>query len=109
MRTRPNYAAGVAAAIWTLVVAIPVYVLVSATFKTRQDYGDGGPLSLPRSFTLQNYLDAFSSGFGRYLLNTVIVTVAVVGIVLLVVPPLAYCIVRGRNRSVTAVFRIFLL
>jgi xylobiose transport system permease protein len=109
MRNRPNYFAGAAATVWLLVVAIPVYVLVSATLKTRSDYGDGGPLSLPHSFTLQNYLDAFSSGFGRYLLNTVIVTVAVVAIVLLVVPPLAYCIVRSRNRSVAAVFRIFLL
>src|SRR5919112_1878190 len=75
MKTRPNYLAGVGAFIWLAIVAVPLYVMLSATFQTRAEFGDNGPLSLPTSFTLQNYVDAVSSGFGLYFLNTVIVTV----------------------------------
>lgn len=106
---RPNYAAGVAATIWLLVVAIPVYVLVNATLKTRSDYTASGPLSPASHVTFDNYVTAVTGGFGRYLLNTLVVTVAVVAIVLLLVPPLAYSVVRSRNRAATVVFRVFLL
>ncbi len=51
----------------------------------------------------------FNDGFAQYFLNTVIVTVAVVGIVLLLVPPLAYAIVRSQGRTTAGVFRLFLL
>ena len=106
---RPNYAAGAAATLWLLVVALPLWVLINATLKTRPDYTDSGPLAPPSHPTLQNYTDAVTSGFGRYLLNTLLVTGAVVGIVLVLVPPLAYAIVRGRSRATSTVFRVVLL
>ncbi|TDK25427.1 carbohydrate ABC transporter permease [Arthrobacter crusticola] len=109
MKTRPNYLAGVGSFLWLLVVAIPLYVMISGTFQTRAEFGDNGPLAFPTSFTLQNYVDAIASGFGRYFLNTVIVTVGVVAIVLLLVPPLSYAIVRSQSRAASFVFRFFLL
>ena len=109
MKTRPNYFAGIGAFIWLAIVAVPLYVMLSATFQTRAEFGDNGPLSLPTSFTLQNYVDAVTSGFGRYFLNTIIVTVGVVGLVLLLVPPLSYAIVRSQSRAASAIFRLFLL
>ncbi|POX44339.1 carbohydrate ABC transporter permease [Streptomyces sp. Ru72] len=109
MRRRPNLLAGFGSLIWLFLVGLPLYVMVVATVQPQSDYSQNGPLSFPRSFTLDNYTSAFSSGFGRYFLNTLIVTVCVVGLVLLLVPPLAYAIVRSRSRVTSQVFRLFLL
>ncbi|MEU9045999.1 MULTISPECIES: carbohydrate ABC transporter permease [unclassified Kitasatospora] len=109
MRQRPNRLAGLGSLLWLALVGFPLYVLLIATFRTRSDYSSQGPLTFPAQLTLQNYIDDFSNGFGRDFLNTLLVTVSVVAIVLLVVPPLAYAIVRARGRTIGTVFRIFLL
>ncbi|WP_328912088.1 MULTISPECIES: carbohydrate ABC transporter permease [unclassified Streptomyces] len=109
MKHRPNYLAGLGSLIWLFLVGLPLYVMLAATLQSRPDYAAGGPLSFPKHFTLHNYTADFSNGFGRYFLNTVVVTGSVVGIVLLLVPPLAYAIVRSRGRITTGVFRLFLL
>ncbi|SEM74524.1 carbohydrate ABC transporter permease [Streptacidiphilus jiangxiensis] len=106
---RPNYAAGLGSLIWLALVGVPLYVLLIATLRTTSDYSTQGPLSFPSQLTLSNYFNAFSNGFGQDFLNTLIVTVSVVGIVLLVVPPLAYAIVRAQGRTIAVVFRVFLL
>lgn len=108
-RRRPNHLAGLASLVWLCVVGFPLYVMLAATLQSRRDYADNGPLSFPRHLTLRNYTQDFSAGFGRYFLNTLLVTLAVVTIVLLLVPPLSYAIVRSRNRLTTGVFRLFLL
>ena len=109
MRRRPNYLAGLGSLLWLALVGLPLYVMLSASLQSRTDYAAGGPLSLPRHLTFANYAADFTGGFGRYFLNTVIVTVSVVAIVLVLVPPLSYAIVRSRNRVTTGVFRLFLL
>ncbi|MCX5230829.1 carbohydrate ABC transporter permease [Streptomyces sp. NBC_00233] len=106
MRSRPNYLAGLGSSIWLLVVGLPLYVMLIATFQSRTDYAANGPLALPERFTLDNYVNDLDEGFAQYFLNTVVVTVCVVGIVLLLVPPLAYAIVRSDGR---ATGRLFLL
>ncbi|MEV7424522.1 carbohydrate ABC transporter permease [Streptomyces sp. NPDC091212] len=95
--------------LWLGLVAFPLYVMLGATVQSRIEYSTNGPLSLPRSFSLSNYTQDFSSGFGLYFLNTLIVTASVVGIVLLLVPPLAFSIVRSRSRGSVRIFRLFLL
>ncbi|MFF4186222.1 carbohydrate ABC transporter permease [Streptomyces sp. NPDC001691] len=109
MRGRPNYLAGFGSLIWLLLVGLPLYVLLLATLRTRADYSTEGPLGLPAHWTLRNYLTDLSNGFGRDFLNTLTVTASVVALVLLVVPPLAYAIVRARGRATGWVFRLFLL
>ncbi|MEU5313244.1 carbohydrate ABC transporter permease [Streptomyces sp. NPDC021562] len=109
MRRRPNYVAGVGSAVWLFLVGLPLYVMIAATLRTRGDYASNGPVSVPDTFTFDNYLGAFDSGFGRYFLNTIAVTAAVVGLVLVLVPPLAYAIVRSRSKVTSLVFRLFLL
>jgi xylobiose transport system permease protein len=109
MRKRPNFLAGLGSSIWLLVVAIPIYVLITASFQTQQGYASGGPLSLPSTFTLDNYTNAFESGFGGYFINTFVVTFSVVALVLVLVPPLSYAIVRGNSRATRGVFQLFLL
>ncbi|SMF84756.1 carbohydrate ABC transporter permease [Streptomyces sp. Amel2xC10] len=109
MRRRPNYLAGVGSVVWLFLVGLPLYVLLAATLRTRADYAENGPVSVPDAFTLDNYLGAFDAGFGQYFLNTIVVTAAVVGLVLVLVPPLSYAIVRSRSRVTSQVFRLFLL
>ncbi|MEU4968945.1 MULTISPECIES: carbohydrate ABC transporter permease [Streptomyces] len=112
IKRRPNYLAGFGSLVWLFLVGLPLYVMLTATLQSRSDYAENGPLALPDSFTLDNYLknlDNTESGFGQYFLNTLIVTVCVVGIVLLLVPPLSYAIVRSRSRLTNTVFRLFLL
>ncbi|MGW2259257.1 carbohydrate ABC transporter permease [Streptomyces sp. NPDC004749] len=108
-RHRPNYLAALGALLWLCLVALPLYVMLGASLRTRPDYSTGGPLSFPEHLTLANYVRDFSSGFGRYFLNTMIVTTSVVVIVLVLVPPLAFSIVRGRGPATGRVFRLFLL
>jgi xylobiose transport system permease protein len=109
VRRRPNYAAGFAAFLWLCVVGLPIYVMLGAAVRTQQAYTTGGPLSLPHSFTFSNVARDFGNGFGRYFLNTLAVTASVVAIVLVLVPPLAFAIVRGRGRGGPRVLRLFLL
>lgn len=108
-RHRPNWLAGLGALLWLLLVGLPIYVMLATTVQTRSGYGRNGPIAPPDTFTLDNYTGAFDNGFGRYLLNTALVTAAVVGLVLLLVPPLAYAIVRSRSGFAAGVFRLFLL
>ncbi|MEU3610023.1 carbohydrate ABC transporter permease [Streptomyces sp. NPDC035033] len=109
MRKRPNYLAGFGSLVWLFVVGLPLYVMLVATFQTRADYAANGPLGFPENFTLDNYVDDLNDGFAQYFLNTVVVTVCVVGIVLLLVPPLAYAIVRSDGKATGRVFRLFLI
>ncbi|MQY10707.1 L-arabinose transport system permease protein AraQ [Streptomyces sp. RB5] len=109
MKGRPNYLAGFGSLIWLFVVGLPLYVMLIATVQSQQDYAANGPLAFPKHFTFDNYLDDLNDGFGQYFLNTIIVTVCVVGIVVLLVPPLSYAIVRSTGRTTGSVFRLFLL
>lgn len=106
---RPNWAAGIFSTIWLLIVVIPLYIMVKASIEDRPHYAQEGPLSLPGTFTLDNYKKALDQGFLQVFMNTVYVTVAVVVIVLLVVPPLAFAIVRSRSKFVNTVFKVMLL
>ncbi|WP_282697530.1 carbohydrate ABC transporter permease [Streptomyces sp. CC208A] len=109
MRERPNLLAGLGSLVWLFVVGLPLYVMLIATFQTRAEYAANGPLGFPEHFTLDNYVNDLNEGFAQYFLNTVVVTVCVVGIVLVLVPPLAYAIVRSDGRAAGRVFRLFLL
>lgn len=109
MRERPNYLAGLGSLVWLFLVGFPLYILLLSTLRTQADYSTAGPLEFPSHLTFQNYLDDFTNGFGQDFANTLIVTASVVGIVLLLVPPLAYAIVRSRHRAMSLVFRTFLL
>lgn len=109
MRRRPHYLAGAGSLLWLFLVGLPLYVMLAATLRTRADYAENGPVSVPDTLTLDNYTGAFDSGFGQYFVNTLVVTASVVAVVLLLVPPLSYAIVRSRSRVTSHVFRLFLL
>ena len=81
--------------IWALVVLFPFYWMLLTSVKSYSSYNAGGggehipPLTLTP--TLQNYADAFTAvPLGKYLLNTLIFTVATTAIMMVVItcPPL---------------------
>jgi xylobiose transport system permease protein len=109
VKTRPNYAAGALATVWLVIIGVPIYVMISWSVQTRDDFLDRGPLAIPAAITFENVADVLDSGFMRYMVNTVIVTVAAVVLTLVVAVPAAYAIVRSMTWASGAVFRIFLL
>ncbi|NGO70802.1 carbohydrate ABC transporter permease [Streptomyces sp. SB3404] len=106
---RPNYLAGLGSLVWLVVVALPLYVLVTATVQGRDAYFDRGPLSLPSEFTLDNYRRVLESDFFVYLGNTALVTLASAALAVALSVTVAYPVVRTRSRSSQRVFGLFLL
>ncbi|WP_308128110.1 carbohydrate ABC transporter permease [Modestobacter italicus] len=108
-REKPNHLAGVLATVWLLIVAVPLYYLVAASFRTRQDYLSTNPLNPPADPTAENYGTVFEGGFPTYLVNTAVVTVATVAIVVGLCVPAAYAIARNTGRLVQRGFSIMLI
>ncbi len=62
-------------------MGFPVYWMVTTSFKNRQDVLSTEPTILPRSFTIENYQNAFSrEGFYTSLRNSLIVVLITVAI-----------------------------
>jgi xylobiose transport system permease protein len=107
-RERPNWLAGVLASIWLVLVVVPLYYLVSASFRTRQDYLSSNPLKPPSDPTLENYRTVFEGGFLTYLVNNLVVTLATVAIVVALTVPAAYAIARNASPFVQRAFSLML-
>lgn len=108
-RGRPNWLAGVLATIWLVLVAVPLYFLVSASFRTRADYLRDNPPPPPPAPTLENYETVLTGDFPTYLLNTVVVTGATVAIVVALTVPAAYAVARNSGRAVQRGFSLMLI
>lgn len=107
--TRPNWAAGLLATVWLVIVGVPIYTMISWSLQSRDNFLDNGPVAIPTALTLENLVGVMNTGFVRYLMNTVIVTVACVVLTLVVAVPAAYAIVRSTSWFAGAAFRMFLL
>ena len=97
-------------AVWALVVLFPFYWMVLTSLKSFSAYNNE---YIPKFFTaeptLQNYRDAFTTvPLGRYLLNTLLFTVATTGLMMLVIVPAAYAFARLEFKGRNAVFALFL-
>ncbi len=108
-RQRPNVLAGLGALVWLAIVGVPLYALLVATVQRSENYTSEGPLTPPTDPTLGNYVKAIENGVLGFVLNTAIVTVAVVAIVLVLASMTGFAVVRSRTRWTTGVFRMFLL
>ncbi|WP_084317099.1 carbohydrate ABC transporter permease [Actinospica robiniae] len=104
-----NPIAGAASFAWLLVVLVPVYVMVNASFMPQSSALGGKLLQPAANFTLANYRLVLQSGFLHLLLNNVLVTVATMALVLVLSVPLAFTIVRAPDTKGMLVFRVFLL
>jgi multiple sugar transport system permease protein len=67
--------------LYSLITIIPFLWAVSASFKSLAEISADGLNFIPRSFTLDNYREVFWKEplFGRWLLNSIIVAIAVTG------------------------------
>lgn len=117
-RGRPRWAprprradplAALGALAWLVVVGLPLYYLVTVSLRTRADYLTAGPLTPPTSPTLDNYRLVLTGEFGRYFLNTAVVTAVSIAGVLALALPAAYAVVRGRHPLLRAGFSMLLL
>ena len=106
---RPNYAAGLAAFVWLLIIGVPLVALLSSALQTQASYNQSGPLSAPTHLTFSNVTAVVQSGFLGYIWNTVLVSAATVALVLLLSVPISFAVVRGRGWISRGVFRVFLL
>ncbi|MBX9387532.1 carbohydrate ABC transporter permease [Streptomonospora nanhaiensis] len=109
LRDRPNPLAGLGALAWLLVVGVPLYALLVATFQQTEEYRTAGPLTVPADPTLDNYVGAFGSGLITFVWNTMLVTAGVVAIVVVLSVMAGYAIVRSRTWLTNGFFRVFLL
>lgn len=96
--------------VWAVVVLFPFYWMILTSLKDFRVYNTE---YIPRFFTanptLQNYSDAFTSvPLGRYLLNTVVFTVATTGLMMVVIVPAAFAFARLEFRGRNLVFALFL-
>lgn len=108
-RQRPNVLGTLGALVWLAIVAVPLYVLITATFRRSEDYTADGPLVPPTNPTLQNYVNAIENGLLGFVLNTAVVTAAVVVIVLALAATTGFAVVRSRTKWTDGAFRVYLL
>ena len=97
-------------AVWALVVLFPFYWMVLTSLKSFSAYNNE---YIPKFYTteptLQNYADAFTTvPLGRYLLNTLLFTVATTGLMMVVIVPAAFAFARLEFKGRNAVFALFL-
>ena len=109
IKERPNLPGALGAGIWLVIVAVPLYFLITTSLRTSGEYVLAGPLSLPKGLSFANYKLVMDSDFSRFFWNTSLVTIGCVGIVLGLAVPAAYAIVRSRSRFVRRSFAAMLL
>ncbi|WP_026454719.1 carbohydrate ABC transporter permease [Saccharomonospora iraqiensis] len=108
-RTRPNVPGGLAGFLWLLVVLVPVYYVVVTSLRSQEGFFSANPLVPPAEPTLDAYRLVLENDFGRYLLNSVVVTLGAVAITVGVSLLAAYFVVRSDTRLGRLTYRAFLL
>ncbi|MBQ7362862.1 MAG: carbohydrate ABC transporter permease [Clostridia bacterium] len=96
--------------LWAFIVIFPFYWMVITSFKSYGSYNSERiPSLIPTSPTFENYANAFSAvPLGRYLLNTLIFSLATTAIMLVVSVLAAYAFARISFKGKNIVFTIFL-
>ena len=97
-------------AIWALIVLFPFYWMVLTSFKDTTLFMDEKvPTFFTTEPTLANYGKAFTEvPLGRFLLNTLIFTVATTGLMMIVIVPAAFAFARLEFKGRNLVFALFL-
>ena len=94
---------------WGLVVALPLYYLLLTSFHTQGGYLTANQWLPSSDFTFDQYASVIQNGFGRFFLNSVIVTVSAVVLTLVIGVLAAYRIVLNRTWFGRATFRYLLI
>lgn len=96
--------------VWLIIVLFPFYWMILTSVKSYSAYGaEFVPKFFTLSPTLQNYRDAFTTvSLGRYLLNTLIFTVATTALMMVVIILAAFAFARLDFRGKNLLFTAFL-
>lgn len=96
-------------AVWTLLIAIPLYLLTISTFKSTLEIYQN-PFGLPTSFSFGNFAEAWTrANFGLYSANSLIVTAGAVLLTLVVSVLAAYPLSRVRSWWAPVALGFFML
>ena len=101
--------------IWALVVLFPFYWMIITSFKSLGEYNaEYVPKFFASAPTFENYANAFTAvPLGRYLINTLIFTVATTAIMMAVTVPAAFAFARldfrGKNLAFTAFLSLMMI
>ncbi len=97
-------------ALWGLIVLFPFYWMLLTSVKSYGSYNaEHVPSFFTLSPTLQNYVDAFTAvPLGKYLLNTLLFTLATTAIMLVVITLAAFAFARLDFKGKNLVFTLFL-
>ena len=105
-----NWVGGLVGWIWLAIVIIPIYWIVITSFKGQDTYFSGNPMAPPTSPTVENYQFVFQSGFTRYFVNSVIVTIGAIVPALVISFMASYAIVRAEGHRLLQFFNgVFLM
>lgn len=93
-----------------IIMIYPFIWAITASFKTSAQLYSGNPLELiPRPFTFQNYIDAWTMlPFYRFLLNSAVLSIIVPAVSILLSSMAAYSFARLRFKGRDAVFLMLL-
>lgn len=107
-RLRPSSAlSAVFATIWLLVVLIPLYYMILATFRSYGGYQTASPW-IPNNLTFASYKQVWDADLGRFFLNSVILTAVCIVLSVTLCLGAAYRIVRKQSRWVGVSFSVML-
>lgn len=108
---RPSVIGGTLATIGLVLAVIPIYYVVITSLKDQSTYFSENALLPPSSPTLSNFELVLDNNFGRYLLNSAIVTSVTVLCSVAFALMASYAIVRGSafSRLLRGSFSMFLL
>ena len=96
--------------IWGLVVALPLYYMLLTSFHSQGGYLTSANPWLPNSdFTVEQYSSVLENGFGRYIVNSLVVTVSAIILTLAIGVLAAYRIVLNRTWLSRSAFRYLLI
>ena len=87
---------------------IPIYGSIVTSFKSVQEILTKGFWSFPKHFGLENYIEAWQlKNFGRYILNSFIITIPSVIISILIASLAAYPLSRIKFKGQNIIFFLF--
>ena len=96
--------------IWAVMVLFPFFWMILTSIKSYGEYNsEYVPKFYAESPTFQNYIDAFNAvPLGKYLLNTLIFTLATTAIMMVVIVFAAYAFARLEFKGKNLLFTLFL-
>ncbi|MDX6152580.1 carbohydrate ABC transporter permease [Marinococcus sp. PL1-022] len=92
-----------------IVMLFPVLWVISSSLKPSSELFTWPPSILPDNITFENYVNAFTNAnFGRYLFNTVLVTITATIITLVINTMAGYALAKYRFRGNAIILVLFL-